>query len=100
MDAAAEYRQIVIATHNPLSRLSEGQVRIVRELATREDAKVVVASTRNPYDLNDYPQVKTYLCAYENRPMAMEALAKILVGLIPAEGKLPVSLSEEYPRAR
>lgn len=100
LDTAAGYRQVVVATHNPLSRLDAGQARLVRGLAARTDTRVVAVSTRNPYDINEYPQVKTYLCAYENRPVPMAALARILVGLLPARGKLPVSLSAEYPRGQ
>ncbi|ANE46950.1 glycoside hydrolase [Paenibacillus swuensis] len=96
--AAAEgCAQVVVATHNPVARLGAGQVRLVEALAAREGVKLVVASTRNPYDLMEFPQVKTYLCAYENRPMAMQSLAKVLVGRIPAQGRLPVTLSEAYP---
>jgi beta-N-acetylhexosaminidase len=97
LDAGRSYKQIVIATHNAFSRLDEGQVRIVKELAARPDVKLVVASTRNPYDLNEFQEVKTYLCVYENRPVAMESLAKVLTGGKRAKGRLPVSISELYP---
>lgn len=93
---ASDYDQIVIVTYNAVSDLHEGQVEIVKQISAREDARVVVASTRNPYELNQFPQVQTYLCCYENRPATMTALAKVLTGQIPAQGKLPVTLNEQY----
>jgi len=93
LKTAAGYGQIVVATHNPVSRLPEGQVRLVRELAARPDLRLVVASTRNPYDLNEFSGIPTYLAAYENRPQAMASLARVLTGEIPARGKLPVTIA-------
>ncbi|OPA81309.1 beta-N-acetylhexosaminidase [Paenibacillus selenitireducens] len=93
---AAQYKQVVVVTYNAVSELHEGQVEIVRQIAARNDVALVVASTRNPYDLNQFSEVKTYLCCYENRPMTMSALAKVLTGQLKAQGKLPVTLSPEY----
>ncbi|WP_058301248.1 beta-N-acetylhexosaminidase [Gorillibacterium timonense] len=93
LEATAGYSQVVVATHNPVSRLPEGQVRLVQQLAERSGLRLVVASTRNPYDLNEFPAIPTYLAAYENRPQAMTSLARVLAGEIPARGKLPVTIS-------
>lgn len=93
---AADYEQIVVVTYNAVSELHEGQVAIVRQIASRPDVNLTVASTRNPYDLNQFPEVKRYVCCYENRPMTMGALAKVLTGNIPAHGRLPVTLSSDY----
>ncbi|UHA72847.1 beta-N-acetylhexosaminidase [Paenibacillus sp. 481] len=96
VEYAASFRQVVIVTYNAVSLLHEGQVSIVEQLAADASKRVVVASTRNPYDLNQFPNVKTYVCAYENRPATMKALADVLVGVAPAIGKLPVTISEQY----
>ncbi|MFD0619455.1 glycoside hydrolase family 3 protein [Paenibacillus sp. GCM10027629] len=93
---AADYEQIVVVTYNAVSELHEGQVSIVRQIAARPNVNLTVASTRNPYDLNQFPEVKRYVCCYENRPMTMAALAKVLTGNIAAQGKLPVTLSPDY----
>ena len=60
------------------------------------DTVLIVASVRNPYDMNDLPEIKTYICSYENRKYAIEALADVIAGVKPALGKLPVSLNEQY----
>jgi beta-N-acetylhexosaminidase len=96
LDRCSYFKQIVVATHNPVSRLGEGQIRIVKQLAAWTGIKLVVAATRNPYDLNEFPEVKTYLCTYENRPMAMQTLARVLIGKSRPQGKLPVTLTDTY----
>ncbi|WP_028596127.1 beta-N-acetylhexosaminidase [Paenibacillus assamensis] len=93
---AADYEQIVIVTYNAVSQLHAGQVEIVNQLANSHE-RVIVASSRNPYDLNQFDSVKTYLCCYENRPASMTALAEVLVGRKQAEGKLPVTINADYP---
>lgn len=97
LEAAGESKQVVVATHNPVAALEPGQVRLVEELRNRPGIRLAVASTRNPYDYAQFPDVPAYLCAYENRPIAMQSLAKVLLGKVRAEGKLPVTLSEKYP---
>ncbi|SEC67413.1 beta-N-acetylhexosaminidase [Paenibacillus sp. GP183] len=92
----SQFKQIVVATHNPVSRLDQGQIQLVKKLASLTGIRLVVAATRNPYDLNEFPEVKTYLCTYENRPMAIQSLARVLMGKTRPQGKLPVTLSETY----
>ena len=70
---------------------------MVKELVQREEQYVIVAAGRNPYDLLEFPEVKTYYACYENRPLAMVSLANVLLGKEKAVGRLPVTLSEEYP---
>ncbi|MNR65495.1 hypothetical protein D3C85_1885550 [compost metagenome] len=43
------------------------------------------------------PEVETYVAAYESRPLALESVARALLGDIPFQGRLPVSLGEQYP---
>ncbi len=92
--AATSCTQIVMATYTAGSALPVGQRQLAERLLGQGCGKLVVASTRNPYDLNDIPGIPAYLCCYENTPYFMEALASILTGQIQAEGKLPVSLEE------
>ena len=70
---------------------------MVKELVRREEQYVVVAAGRNPYDLLEFPGVKTYYACYENRPLAMVSLGNVLLGKEKAVGRLPLTLSEEYP---
>jgi beta-N-acetylhexosaminidase len=89
------YEQVVIVTYN--ATFSEGQTKLVKALVQKEDVHLIVAAGRNPYDLLEFPEVKTYYACYENRPLAMVSLANVLLGREAAVGRLPVTLSEQYP---
>lgn len=94
-EAAAGRGQIVVGTYN--ATFSPGQVRLVHELLRVEGVTVIAAALRNPYDVLAFPDVHAYAACYENRPEMLRALAKVLTGVLPARGRLPVRLSEEYP---
>lgn len=94
---AGAYSQIVVATYTSESRLPEGQRKLVERLLSMGQGKLIVASTRNPYDLNDLPHIPAYLCCYENTPNYMDALADVLLGKVKPEGRLPVSLNDYHP---
>ncbi|WP_106768110.1 beta-N-acetylhexosaminidase [Paenibacillus faecalis] len=96
VQGAKGYRQIVVATYTSESKLPEGQRKLVEKLGQLEGVKLIVASTRNPYDLNDLPDISTYLCCYENTPHYMDALAGVLYGEVEPEGRLPVSLNDKH----
>ena len=92
VQAAGKCSQVVIVTYTSGSDLPEGQRRIAEQLMKQHHKCLIVASTRNPYDLNDIPDIPAYVCCYENTPYFIEALASILIGKSKAEGTLPVSL--------
>ncbi|MNC53100.1 hypothetical protein D3C75_1024860 [compost metagenome] len=90
------FDQIVVITYTSEGTTPQGQIELVEALYRIHGNKVVVASTRNPYDLNHFNQIGTYLCLYENRPYSLDALAKVLTGKIAPSGRLPVSLNSTY----
>ena len=49
-----------------------------------------------PYDLLSFPSVSTNLVSYSNRDVALEVLARVLLGDLEPEGRLPVSLPGLY----
>jgi beta-N-acetylhexosaminidase len=53
---------------------------------------VVVVAVRDPYDIAHLPGVATYLTTYSFTAVAMESLAKVLLGVTAPRGKLPVSI--------
>jgi beta-N-acetylhexosaminidase len=87
--------QVVLVTYN--ATFSFGQTALVKALAQLDGLHLIVAAGRNPYDLLEFPEVKTYYACYENRPLAMVSLANVLLGREAAVGRLPVTLSEQYP---
>ncbi|MEO8397794.1 MAG: glycoside hydrolase family 3 C-terminal domain-containing protein [Chloroflexota bacterium] len=67
------------------------QAILVNELHRRGKQPIVV-SLRTPYDLRAFPQIETYLCAYSDRPVTTEAIARVLFGEIEARGILPCTI--------
>jgi beta-glucosidase-like glycosyl hydrolase len=59
---------------------------------------LVGVSFGNPYLLQSFPKLKTYVVAYGDMPSLQQAAARALVGEIDVSGKLPISLPGLYPR--
>jgi len=59
---------------------------------------IVGISFGNPYLLQSFPGLRTYLVAYGDMPSLQQAVARALLGEIDISGKLPISLPGLYPR--
>jgi beta-N-acetylhexosaminidase len=59
---------------------------------------IVGISFGNPYLLQSFPGLRTYLVAYGDMPSLQQAVARALAGEIDINGKLPISLPGLYPR--
>ena len=101
----AKGAEVVIASL--YGRVRTGQVRSVglpepgaKALAEllKKKAPVVGISFGNPYLLQNFPELHTYLVAYGDMPSLQQASARALLGEIDITGKLPISLPGLYPR--
>jgi beta-glucosidase-like glycosyl hydrolase len=101
----AKQADLVIASL--YGRVRTGQVRSVglpdpgaKALLALIDSKkpMVTISFGNPYLLQSFPQLRTYLVAYGDMPSLQQASARALAGQIDITGKLPISLPGLYPR--
>lgn len=88
-------------------RVRTGQVRSVgipdagaRALATLISSKapLVGISFGNPYLLQSFPELQTYMVVYGDMPSLQQAAARAVLGKIDITGKLPISLPGLYPR--
>ncbi|HVQ40036.1 MAG TPA: glycoside hydrolase family 3 N-terminal domain-containing protein [Pyrinomonadaceae bacterium] len=88
-------------------RVRTGQVRSVgipdagaRALTTliSRKAPLVGISFGNPYLLQSFPELQTYMVVYGDMPSLQQAAARALLGKIEITGKLPISLPGLYPR--
>jgi beta-N-acetylhexosaminidase len=59
---------------------------------------MVAISFGNPYLLQSFPGIRTYLVTYGDMPSLQEAAALAILGKIDIVGKLPISLPGLYPR--
>jgi beta-N-acetylhexosaminidase len=85
----ASYDLILVGTINAADH--PGQAALVNALLERGLAVIAVA-LRMPGDLQAYPAVPTYVCAYSLQPPSLQALARALWGQRPFSGQLPVSI--------
>ena len=88
-------------------RIRSGQARSVglpepgaKALSTliTNKAPIVGISFGNPYLLQSFPDLRTYLVAYGDMPSLQQAAARALLGEIDVTGELPISLPGLYPR--
>ena len=59
---------------------------------------IIGISFGNPYLLQNFSGLRTYLVAYGDMPSLQQAAARTLLGEIDVVGKLPISLPGLYPR--
>jgi beta-N-acetylhexosaminidase len=64
----------------------------------RRKLKVIGISFGNPYLLQSFPDLRTYVVAYGDMPSLQQAVARALVADIDVTGKLPITLPGLYPR--
>lgn len=71
-----------------------------RALSALIEAKspIVGISFGNPYLLQGFPGLRTYIVAYGDMPSLQQAVARALLGEIDIVGRLPISLPGLYPR--
>ena len=67
------------------------QAELVRCLISSE-RHIIVLAVQNPYDLQAFPQLDTYLCTYEYSRPALVGAVRVLFGEIQAAGRLPVRI--------
>ncbi len=77
--------------------LPEPGAKALSSLISRK-APVIGISFGNPYLLQNFPKLKTYLVAYGDMPSLQHATARALTGQIDVTGKLPISLPGLYAR--
>ncbi|HIV57976.1 MAG TPA: glycoside hydrolase family 3 protein [Candidatus Stackebrandtia faecavium] len=67
------------------------QAKLVKALDA-SGVPVAVVSVKEPYDINQFPDVETYVATYSYTDVAMGAAARGLCGVFNPSGKLPVMI--------
>lgn len=75
--------------------LPETQISLINSLIAA-GKKVVVVSFGNPYLIQGFPDVNSYICAYADAGTSIDAAIDSFYGTIKFKGKLPVSISSNY----
>ena len=77
--------------------LPEAGMRVLRKLIDGKSPLIGI-SFGNPYLLQSFPELKTYVVAYGDMPTLQRAAARALLGEIDITGKLPITLPSLYVR--
>lgn len=101
--ALIDSTQTVVVSLHPSERSQTprknfGITKAEQDFITRLNAKtkVTLVVFGMPYSLKYFTEVPALLCAYENDPLMHQTAAQILFGTLPAKGRLPVSITEEF----
>ncbi len=74
-----------------INSIPEGQ-QIIIETLLKTNKPFVWVAFGNPYVLERYPKVGTYLCTFSYSDVSQRAAVKAISGAIPITGKMPVSI--------
>lgn len=86
-----KHSTIIACTYNA----GPNQATLVKDLMNVQNKKIIVVALGNPYDLELFPQVNTFIATYSYRKISLEALARVIAGRIERDqelGTLPVTL--------
>lgn len=75
----------------------ESGAKVLRALLERH-APIIGISFGNPYLLQNFPNLQTYIVAYGDMPSLQRATARAVLGRINIAGKLPITLPNLYAR--
>ena len=89
LQTTSESDIFVVATQNADRALQ--QAKLVQCFLS-SGRHIIVIAMQNPYDLQAFPQLGTYLCTYEYSRPAIEAALRVIFGQTQAQGKLPVNI--------
>jgi len=91
--AAAAPDVLIVATYNAL--YDERQTEMIQRLLALHFPTIIIALAM-PYDLLAFPEATTYLAAFSNHDLAVEAVARVLYGEASPGGRLPVAIPGLY----
>ena len=92
---------LVEGTNNRPSRnfgLTDSAIQLIRERA--KDQKLVLVHMGSPYALEkvgSFKNIETVVVGFQDDPYLSTAAANALIGSIPANGRLPVSVGDWFP---
>ncbi|MFZ1322983.1 MAG: glycoside hydrolase family 3 N-terminal domain-containing protein [Ignavibacteria bacterium] len=75
--------------------LPNSQISLINSLIST-GKKVIVISFGNPYLIQGFPDVDSYICAYADAESSIISSINALNGIIKFKGKLPVTISQEF----
>jgi beta-N-acetylhexosaminidase len=96
VDAVVVTAFIRVAAYKGSIDLTPDQLRFLRDLSAVQKP-FVFALFGSPYVLQHIPELPSYILTYDTNPGSEMSAIKAIVGEIPFQGKLPISLPGLYP---
>lgn len=87
----------IVAVTSSRGISGEEQRATVLELHRWAPDRLVVVAAGDPYDLMAFPEISAYVVTYGADEPTVDAASQVLLGHIPARGRLPVSLPGLHP---
>ncbi len=75
--------------------LPDSQISLINSLSSK-GKKVLVISFGNPYLIQGFPDIDSYICAYADAESSIDAGIDSFYGTIKFKGKLPVTISSQF----
>ena len=75
--------------------LPDSQISLISSLASK-GKKILVVSFGNPYLIQGFPEIDSYICAYADAESSIDAGIDSFYGTIKFKGKLPVTISSKF----
>jgi beta-N-acetylhexosaminidase len=73
--------------------LEQGTGELLRQVLETGAEKTAVIAMGNPYVVQNFPEIQTYICTFSNASSSELSAVKVLFGELKAEGKSPVALT-------
>ncbi len=96
LETSRSFTLILVSASFYRQSISASLLRLLGRLA-ETDVPMIVASFGSPYLLAELPEIPVYLATYGTPETSRYAAVSALFGEIDVRGKLPVTLSEDYP---
>lgn len=101
-DSLRQFTKVIVGFHKSdkawkSHNMSEKDLLWLREIA--QDQVVILDAFTRPYALSaiaDWSNIEAVVVSYQNHDIAQTVSAEVLFGAVPARGKLPVSINEQY----
>lgn len=75
--------------------ISSKNIQLIEEIVGINN-KTVVVSLGSPYLLKEFPQIPSYICAYGDSDVSIDAVLKAINGKNKFKGKLPITVAPGY----
>ena len=72
------------------------QLSLINQIQKRTQKPTVVVSFNSPYYVRKLGALSSYVCSYGTEKELLYATAQVISGVIPSQGKLPVTLEGRY----